>query len=261
MTALEQFNCGNWTLRTVLVDGDPWFVAADVARILGYRDAANLCRRLDDDDRGTHQVSTPGGAQHATVITEAGLYTAVLGSQLADARPFKQWVTREILPTLRRTGTYSMAPAAPALPTTYASALRELADTVEQLQQVTDHVERIAPAADAWSQLEANGDDMQVRVAAQWLSTDPAISIGEQRLMRLLRSKGWIDAKNVPYQQHIDNGRMHCKPSRYVDRDGNTHTKYTPRVTVKGVRELHQLLAGPRTAAALVALPGLGGMS
>jgi prophage antirepressor-like protein len=257
MSALEQFNCGNWTLRTVLVDGAPWFVAADVARILGYRDAANLCRRLDDDDRGTHQVSTPGGAQQATVITESGLYTAVLGSQLADARPFKQWVTREVLPTLRRTGTYSMAPAAPALPTTYASALRELADTVEQLQQVVDHVDRIAPAADAWSQLEAVGGDMDVRTAAQWLSNDQNITVGQQRLMRFLRSSGWVDRKNVPYQQHIDNGRLRCKASRYVDPDGNQQTRYTPRVTVKGVRDLHRLLGGgqlPRpTLAALEA--------
>ncbi len=265
MTALEVFDYGNWSVRTVVIDGEPWFVAADVCSALGYVNGRKAVGdHVDELDKGVTPCDTPGGRQNLTVVNESGLFDLIFGSTLKQARAFRHWVTSDVLPTLRRTGTYSLAPAAPAvpaLPATYADALRELADRVDQLQQVTDHVERITPAADAWAQLEAGGDDMDVRAAAQWLSTDPAISIGQQRLMRLLRSQGWIDAKNVPYQQHIDNGRMHCKPSRYTDREGTTHTRYTPRVTVKGVRDLHRLLGGTRTAPALFALPGLGGAS
>lgn len=95
-------------VRVLEIDGEPWFVASDVARILGYRDAANLCRRLDDDDRGTRSVSTPGGEQRMTVVSEPGLYAAVLGSQVPGARDFKRWVTHEVLP--RSGGPASTAP-------------------------------------------------------------------------------------------------------------------------------------------------------
>ena len=65
-------------VRTVIIDRTPWFVAGDVAEILGYRDAANMVRRLDEDERGTHTLSTLGGTQSVTVITESGLYSAIL---------------------------------------------------------------------------------------------------------------------------------------------------------------------------------------
>ena len=79
-------------------DADPLFVASDCAKALGYRDAANMTRRLDDDEKGTHSVSTPGGTQPVSVITEPGLYNAILGSKLPTAKAFKRWVTHEETP-------------------------------------------------------------------------------------------------------------------------------------------------------------------
>ena len=89
--------------------GEPMFVAADVAKALGYRDAANMVRRLDDDERGTRSMSTLGGAQEMTCITEPGLYSAVLGSKLPTAKAFKRWVTHDVLPAIRRNGGYMAA--------------------------------------------------------------------------------------------------------------------------------------------------------
>ncbi|WP_341741338.1 Bro-N domain-containing protein [Trueperella pyogenes] len=101
------FNYEGSTVRTVDGnDGDTWFVAADVAKILGYRDAFNMTRRLDDDEKGTRSVSTPGGEQHLAIINEAGLYTAIIGSKVEGAKAFKRWVTHEVLPTIRRQGGY-----------------------------------------------------------------------------------------------------------------------------------------------------------
>lgn len=87
-------------------NGEPMFVAKDVAVILGYRDAANMTRRLEEDEKGTRSVSTPGGEQQMAVITEPGLYSAILGSRVPEARAFKRWVTHEVLPALRRDGAY-----------------------------------------------------------------------------------------------------------------------------------------------------------
>jgi len=111
MTALEVFTYSDQPVRTVLVDGEPWFFAGDVARILGYRDTHNLTRRLDDDDKGTHSVSTPGGTQSLITISEAGMFDAILRSDIEGARNFKRWLTHDVLPEIRRTGAYSVAPA------------------------------------------------------------------------------------------------------------------------------------------------------
>ncbi|MBR2291913.1 MAG: phage antirepressor KilAC domain-containing protein [Prevotella sp.] len=87
-------------------DGEPMFVASGLAKGLGYRDAAAMTRLLDADERGTQIVSTPGGCQKKTVISESGLYHAVMNSRLPQARLFRRWVTQEVLPQIRQTGGY-----------------------------------------------------------------------------------------------------------------------------------------------------------
>jgi len=88
MTAstLERFAFDGRELRTVLVDGEPWFVAADAAEILGYRMASDATRMLDQDERGTHPVRTPSGEQLMTVVSESGLYGLILRSRLDSGR-------------------------------------------------------------------------------------------------------------------------------------------------------------------------------
>lgn len=87
--------------------GEPWFIASDIAKILGYRNAYNMTRRLDPDDKGTRSASTPGGIQELTIINESGLYNAILGSKVEGARKFKRWVTHEVLPSIRKHGMYA----------------------------------------------------------------------------------------------------------------------------------------------------------
>lgn len=98
-------------VRTLLINDQPWFVATDVAAALDYRDAHNMCRNLDGDEKGTQIVSTLHGDQHATIINESGLYSAILRSRKAEAKRFKKWVTAEVLPAIRKTGQYQTAEA------------------------------------------------------------------------------------------------------------------------------------------------------
>lgn len=100
-------------VRVITRDGEPWFVATDVAAALGYRGAANAARCLADHQRGTHNLSTPGGNQTVTLINEPGLYRLVLRSRKSEAVAFSDWVTGEVLPTIRKTGSYG-APRANA---------------------------------------------------------------------------------------------------------------------------------------------------
>lgn len=87
-------------------NGDVWFVAADIAAALGYRDSFNMTRVLDDDEKGTHNVSTLGGEQELMVINESGVYSAIFRSRKENAKKFKKWVTSEVLPSIRKTGGY-----------------------------------------------------------------------------------------------------------------------------------------------------------
>lgn len=113
-------------VRTVMgADGEPWFVAADVARVLEMVDATHAIRGLEEDEKGIRKVETLGGEQDMAVITEAGLYTVLVRSNKAIAKPFRRWVTHEVLPAIRKTGSYSLAPR------TLQEALRAYADELD----------------------------------------------------------------------------------------------------------------------------------
>lgn len=101
-------------LRVVVKDDEPWFVAADVAMVLQYSEASAMTRHLDDDEKGLSIVQTLGGEQEAVIISESGLYSAILRSRKPEAKKFRKWVTAEVLPAIRKTGRYEAPAAAPA---------------------------------------------------------------------------------------------------------------------------------------------------
>ncbi|MBI6920259.1 MULTISPECIES: BRO-N domain-containing protein [Pseudomonas] len=93
-------------------NGEPWFIAMEVAEVLGYSDAHKMTSKLDDDEKSNRQIGGLGpttGGRGVIVINESGLYSAILTSSKPEAKPFKRWVTHDVLPTIRRTGSYSMA--------------------------------------------------------------------------------------------------------------------------------------------------------
>lgn len=108
MNALLSYQFDEEPVRIVMIAGDPWFVANDVARALGYSHTPHLVRILDEDEKGVHIADTLGGQQEMNIISESGLYAAVLKSRREEAKRFRKWVTSEVLPSLRRTGRYQM---------------------------------------------------------------------------------------------------------------------------------------------------------
>lgn len=106
ITVVLPFKFEDHQVRTMLIDGQPWFVAADVAEALEYRIAGDMTRNLDDDEKGTQIVRTLGGEQEMIVINESGLYSAILRSRKSAAKRFKKWVTAEVLPAIREHGRY-----------------------------------------------------------------------------------------------------------------------------------------------------------
>lgn len=94
-------------VRTFPLAGEVWFVASDVAKALAYGLATDMTRNLDDDEKGMQIVHTPSGDQEMIVINESGLYHAMLKSRKPEAKPFRKWVTAEVLPAIRKTGSYA----------------------------------------------------------------------------------------------------------------------------------------------------------
>ena len=94
-------------IRTLMIDGQPYFVGKDVAEILGYAEPRSaVSKKVDDEDRGVAKMETPSGVQEMTIINESGLYSLILSSKLETAKKFKRWVTSEVLPSIRQTGNY-----------------------------------------------------------------------------------------------------------------------------------------------------------
>ena len=108
MNELQVFNNDEFgSIRTVTIENEPWFVGKDVAEVLGYQNGSrDINRHVDDEDKLTHQISAAGQNRNMTLINESGLYSLILSSKLPNAKKFKRWVTSEVLPSIRKTGSY-----------------------------------------------------------------------------------------------------------------------------------------------------------
>ncbi len=128
-------------VRTLVIDGQPWFVGKDVASALGYAKPTDAVRkRVDGEDAGISKMETPSGMQEMVIINESGLYSLIFGSKLESAKKFKHWVTSEVLPQIRKTGAY----VAPQVCSVSEIPLGELASYLKAMDRVA-HRENLAP--------------------------------------------------------------------------------------------------------------------
>lgn len=146
MNGLQVFNNPEFgQVRTLTIEEEPWFVGKDVAVALGYGNPRDALRKhIEDEDKGVSQIATPSGEQTMTIINESGLYALIFGSKLESAKRFKRWVTHEVLPAIRKTGTYSINPKARALTTDDYMKAAQLAATCrnERLPYVLGFLEQ-----------------------------------------------------------------------------------------------------------------------
>lgn len=210
-------------------DGAPWFVAQDVCTVLGL--GAEQTRRLDDDEKGLRSVQTPGGEQMMMAVNESGLYVLVLGSRKPQARAFKKWVTSEVLPALRKTGTYSMAEPAPlpAIPQTFAAALRLAADQQDIITAQAAQLEAAAPAVEFVGRYVESTGLMTFRQVAKLLQVkEPEF----RRFLHAAKIMYPLNGEWTAHAQHIEAGRFEMRAGTA---QSNGHAFNTAKFTAKGV--------------------------
>lgn len=236
MNALQEFAYNHHIIRTVTINGQPGFLAGDVCTVLEITNVGNALAALDDDERGSiHIADGTSGNPNKAYVTEAGMYSLVLRSRKPEAKLFKRWITHEVLPQIRKTGSYG----APALsgPELMAKALLEADQTIKAREK---ELLQLAPKAEAFDSFLSTVGDFSVNEAAKLLARDHHISTGEKRLRAKLEEWGWIYRHSgVPRakQAQVDLGRLSEKASFYFHPESGEKVAKEPqvRITPKGL--------------------------
>ena len=256
MNDIQIFNYNSVEVRTIQNDGEPWFVLRDVCNVLGLGTPARVAERLDPDEVSqTHITDSMGRQQETTIINESGLYNVILRSDKPEAKPFRKWVTSEVLPTIRRHGMY-------ATPDTVEKMLADPDTTIKLLETIKqERAARLALEAKAEADkpkvifadaVSASHTSILVGDLAKLLRQN-GVEIGQNRLFSFLREKGYLCSQgeryNLPTQRSMDRGWFQVKETTINQPNGSVRITRTVKVTGKGQQSLINLfLSGAASA-------------
>lgn len=250
MNEIEQFQIKRFEneqfgeIRTV----NEMFIASDVAKALGYSGTQAMTRRLDDDEKDMRILHTLGGDQNMTVITESGLYNAVIGSQLPAAKEFKRWITHEVIPNIRMYGAY-MTPvtleAAIANPDFMIGLLENLKAEQAKRIQAESVIETLAPKAEFYDAVAGSRSAIDIGNAAKVLGIP---GVGRNKLFEILRDQGILDDSNIPYQKYIDCGYFRVIEQKYSTPTGETRISFKTLVYQRGLDHIRKIISKEKSA-------------
>ena len=252
MNKMQIFKNDNFgAIRTLEISGEPWFVGKDVAEVLRYAETANMRKLLDEADykeidpqNGLFAGFVQNGItlepnkniRRMLLINESGLYQAIFGSKLPNAKAFKRWVTSEVLPAIRKHGLYATEEliANPDLAIEAFKALKEEREARKALEAENTVMRPKALFADAVS---ASHTSILIGDLANLLRQN-GIDIGAHRLFEKLREQGFLmksgSSKNMPTQASMDRGLFEIKEGSYINSSGANVVTKTTKVTGKG---------------------------
>lgn len=231
MANIQVFEYQNNKVRTVDVGGEAWFVLKDVCSILNINNVSDVYNRLDDDEKGVGQIDTLGGKQKMNIVNESGLYHVILRSDKPEATPFRRWVTNDVLPAIRKTGSYN----APQLTRSQLLATALIA-AHEELEEKDKQIAELTPKGVFADAVSASAQSILVGELAKLLSQN-GIQMGQNRLFAWLRENGYLikDRKrtdyNMPTQKSMELRLFEIKETSIAHSDGHTSINKTPKVT------------------------------
>lgn len=222
-------------VRVLSIDNEPWFVGKDVAEVLGYsntRDA--ISKHVDEEDKGVAKCDTPSGAQQMTIINESGMYSLILSSKLSNAKKFKRWVTSEVLPAIRKTGSYNLPDF-----NNPAEAARAWAKEYEEKQKALAQVTEMKPKAEFYDDVTGSTDTIDIGSVAKVLNIP---NMGRNKLFAFLRENKILNRRNEPYQEYVDKGYFRQIETSW-EHNGTTHINLKTVVFQKGLDFIRQTIA------------------
>lgn len=244
MEEIQIFSFQNSEVRVIEGEnGEPWFVAKDVAEILGYSETEKMTRRLDDDEKTTLPFRGGGSnyQTNITIINESGLYNAVLGSTKPEAKAFKKWVTSEVLPSIRKHGAYVTEPVLDNWlndPDRMIEALNALKAERARVRELEDRREADRPKVIFAESVAVAKTSILVGEMAKLIKQATGYDIGQNRFFQYLRDHGYLHGsgsqKNMPTQRSIEAGWFEIKEGTRINSDGVSVITRTPKITGKG---------------------------
>lgn len=220
-------------VRTVVIDDEPWFVAADVCRALDIGNSRQAVTRLDDDEKNTVTLNDgiPGNPEK-TVVNEPGLYSLVLGSRKPEAKAFRRWITHEVIPAIRKTGGYHV-PQSPE-----EQMAQGLLAAQKLLAEKDKRIEEMRPKEIFADAVSVSKTDILIGDLAKLIKQN-GHDIGQKRLFSWLREKGYLIKRkgldwNMPTQKAMEMKLFRVKETVVTHSDGHTTVSKTPKVTGKG---------------------------
>lgn len=222
-------------------DGNPWFVAKDVCAAVGLSKYRDAIAKLDDDERGSTTLDTPGGRQTMATVNEAGLYSLIMRSTSPIVKPFKRWVTHEVLPAIRAHGGYlTPAKVEEALldPDTLIKLATQLKKERERRAVLEAQAEADRPKVLFADAVATSKSTCLVGELAKILAQN-GVKIGQNRLFQWLRDNGFLISRkssdwNMPKQWAIERGLFEIKETAITHADGHVTVNRTPKVTGAG---------------------------
>ncbi|MEX5836440.1 phage antirepressor [Bacillus velezensis] len=232
------FNYQDQQVRTVVINGQPWFVAKDVCEILGIKNATQAVSKLDNDERAMLNIGRQG---NTNIVNEPGLYTLILGSRKPEAKQFKRWITHEVIPTIRKAGGYIANDdlfIQTYLPQADENTRLFFKATLHTMKEQSKQIETMKPKALFAEAVEASESSVLVGELAKIIQQN-GIKIGPNKLFQWLRDNGYLIRKtgesfNLPTQRSMDLGLFEIKKRTMNNPDGSIRTTRTPKVTGKG---------------------------
>lgn len=240
MNEVEVFNFEANEVRTVIIENEAWFVGKDVADTLGYKNGSrDINSHVDEDDKLKYQISTAGQNREQILVNESGVYSLIFGSKLESAKRFKKWVTSEVLPAIRKHGSYMTNEKAEALINRPNDTLADLLiQAGEQLKAKDVQISEMKPKALFADAVSASQTSILVGELAKLLKQN-GIEIGANRLFVWLRENGYLIKRkgtdyNMPTQRSMELGLFEIKEHSLINTNGVNVTTKTPKVTGKG---------------------------
>ena len=220
-------------VRTLMIDNEPWFVGKDVAEVLGYTNPSKaLSDHVDTEDKLNNETLLSLGQRGGWLINESGLYSLILSSKLPSAKKFKRWVTSEVLPAIRKTGSYNLPDF-----NNPAEAARAWAKEYEEKQKALAQVTEMKPKAEFYDDVTGSTDTIDIGSVAKVLNIP---NMGRNKLFSFLRENKILNKRNEPYQEYVDKGYFRQIETSW-EHNGTTHINLKTVVFQKGVDYIRQL--------------------